>query len=71
MARFPGILAEVDDGRAAWQEFVSGVARTFEGSEAGLAAIGGALIVLVIIGLDFRVSKWLTRSRSTQRPDTD
>ncbi|MCA9272083.1 MAG: hypothetical protein KDA31_03450 [Phycisphaerales bacterium] len=50
-------LSQVSDGQAAWDQFVSGVQRTFEGNAEMVPVLVIVVVVAVTLWVDFRVAK--------------
>lgn len=58
--RAPGrVVAQITDGYAAWDEFVSGVTRTFESNSSASVVIGAGLGLLGLVWVNYRVARWL------------
>lgn len=57
----PNTLGQIEDGAAAWSEFIDGVAAAFDSNESALPAIGIVLAVVVVMAVNVRVSWWLAR----------
>ncbi len=55
----PNTLGQISDGQAAWDEFVSGVQRTFENNAGMVPTLAIVLVVVIVLWLDFRVAKLL------------
>ena len=67
-------LGQVEDGQAAWDQFISGVQRTFETNAGMVPLVIVVVIVVIILWLDFRVAKILVgrggKRRGSKRKQT-